>query len=698
VSENRRSISVRDMIEMLFRRKGLLLTVMFVVLLATVAFTALTHRVFQSEMKFLVLNSRGNVVLTAEKAAGATTVADVTENQINSELEILNSRDVISPVADPAWDTYNTGQRTPEEVRLHERLVEDFQRRLAADPVRKSNVISVTLNASSAKEAHDELERLSTSYLAEHRRLQRPTGATGFFATQAEEARRAWDEAVQQMVAFQQKNKIVSIVDQQASLEKDIVAAQSDLRASQSSLSELDGRIKEDSARLTDMPHRQVTTRKTVPNQQAVEQLSTLLVELQNKRTALLTGYRQDDRLVKEVDEQIADTRAALTRSAATSSEELTSDVDPTYQLIRNGYTTDRIKQRAALEQRNALQGQLGALQRSLANVQALTNPFNQLQSKADDLKENYQLYVQKRDQATIEDAMDESKLLNVAVAERPTLSFTPVKPKPLTNFALGLVSAVFLGLCAVYLSEMSRNTFGNATELENLSRLPVLATLPCLSKADLASATAPRSVTLAQGYPGEEANSTGATTAEDFFLLACDGLVDRVFFQSSAATSVHRAAGGGIVIALTSPHTGTGVTSIAQALCNRLTNGNPDNVVCVDAYDLGASAASSPTAKTAMEDRFHRRVAAVAQLRAQYRFVIIDCPALTEPHHAIGLAPLVDGMLMVEEANRTAERQVFYSESILQQAKGNLLGHILNKRTYAIPIWLYRRLEAMGL
>ena len=641
-----------------------------------------------------MLNSRGNVVLSAEKTAGTTTTSDVTEQQINSELEILYSNDVVGPVADPQWETLAPAQRTPNAVHRHEKLVQDFQRRLSADPVRKSNVISVTLVGDSAKEAQNTLQSLATAYLGEHRQLQRPTGASDFFTTEAESARVEWESAVQDLVNFQQKHELVSIVDQQTSLEKDITGVESDLRAAQSSLSELNGRLEEDTARLEDMPHRQTTTRKTVPNQQAIQQLSTLLVELENKRTALLTGYLPSDRLVKEVDRQIEVSRTALTAATSTNSEEVTSDIDPTYQAVRLYYAQDKIKDRAALQQRNTLLDQLARLQRNLSNVQSLTGPFNLLQSRAENLKENYQLYVQKRDQAQIEDAMDERKLLNVAVAEQPTLSFAPVKPKPLTNFALGLVSALFLGLCAVYFAEMARNTFATAHELEDLSPVPVLATLPFVTREELEAEV----VELRKNPVGPQGSfeRTNGNRTKTPFTLACDALVDQIFFSNRSDEK------SGLIIALTSPQQGTGVTLIANLIADRLGSEGADDVVFIDARSLTQPAPAAPgvgdTESSVRQTRINWRSNLLAQLGKKYQYIIIDCPSLKEPRHIIGLAPLVDGILLVEEANRTQKRQMLYAETTLQGARGHLLGHILNKRTYAIPYWFYRRLEALGI
>ncbi len=110
--------------------------------------------------------------------------------------------------------------------------------------------------------------------------------------------------------------------------------------------------------------------------------------------------------------------------------------------------------------------------------MQDLNVQFNNLEAQVKERQQNYELYTEKRDQSQIADAMDDRGLMNVVVAEQPSLSYVPVRPKPLVNAVLGMVTALFLGLCAVYLAEAGRNTVATPRELEAASPYPVLATL----------------------------------------------------------------------------------------------------------------------------------------------------------------------------------------------------------------------------
>jgi uncharacterized protein involved in exopolysaccharide biosynthesis len=67
----------------------------------TLIFTPLMPIQYQSEMNVLVQNARGNLQVTPERTMGRVVVNEVTEEQINSEIEVLRSRSLAKVVVDP---------------------------------------------------------------------------------------------------------------------------------------------------------------------------------------------------------------------------------------------------------------------------------------------------------------------------------------------------------------------------------------------------------------------------------------------------------------------------------------------------------------------------------------------------------------------------------------------------------------------
>ncbi len=184
---------------------------------------------------------------------------------------------------------------------------------------------------------------------------------------------------------------------------------------------------------------------------------------------------------------------------------------------------------------------------------------------------------------------------------------------------------------------------------------------------------------------------------------VVCEGLLSRIFRQQNLDND-----GRGFVVALTSAHPAAGVSYITNALATALDQNGHQITLLLNGRHLGqaeAKSASTAAANTGLEqvhDNWHSNQSRLSvyldNLRREYRYVLIDCPSLKETEHAVVLAPLVDGIVVVVEANRTHKEQLLYTERTLESAGGRILGHVLNKRTYAIPEWLHRKMEAVGI
>ncbi len=267
---------VRALADGFFRQRRLFAAVFIIVLLPVAVSMLMAKKQYRSEMKFLLENNRSNAVITADRSASPA-VTEITEQQINSELDILGSEDVIGAVADPNWATLpDYKKKSPEGLKSHEQKLADFRKRLKIDPSRKSNVITVSLTAPSAAEATAALERFSTAYLAHRKLISRPSGTSSFFAEEAHRYQDAWQQANRQLVEFQQKNHLVSVPQTEETLNKAIASYEDDERSNGASLSELEGRLSESRHAAGAVPQRQKTQQRIISSQTSVDQMRTL--------------------------------------------------------------------------------------------------------------------------------------------------------------------------------------------------------------------------------------------------------------------------------------------------------------------------------------------------------------------------------------------------------------------------------------
>lgn len=473
------NVSVRHICEAAFRHRRLWLLVTLCVLSIAVAYTILIPRQYQSEMEILVQNTRGDEQITPNRVSGTMVVNGVTEEEINSEIQLLESSQLADLVVDPNWNSHTPGSLTHGQLKAHEKAVNDFEKHLSIQLIRKSNVIHVSYRASDPKTATDSLNRLLAAFLAKQREIAQLPGTAKFFADEAARYKTELDKAQRQLAEYQQKNNIVSLPDTEQDIDRQINDAQTELRSVDAQISEDTGRIATQTLQLKSIPPRQATQQRVIPNDYSIERLNTMLAELRNQRTSLLTKFNPNDRLVKEVDKKITDTQKALANAQEMTSQEKSTDVNPVWQTVTGSIIQNETERQALRAKHNTLAGQIASLKSKLSDTEGSTVDFSTLRQKVTDLENNYQLYTQKSDAAHMADAMNENRLLNVAVQQSPTFSITPYRPKPVVDIAIGAFTAIFLATFLVFFAEVGRDTIASASELEVLSGGPVLATVP---------------------------------------------------------------------------------------------------------------------------------------------------------------------------------------------------------------------------
>ena len=483
-------VSVRDVASVIFRHKLLLCVTFLAVALGTAAITYLIPNEYESRMKILVKNTRSDVPITPEQTVGTTgnfLDNDVSENQINSEIELLTSEDLLKQVATECG-LYGTGSSLSSKLGLKEAprsqatQVEEAAKQLAKDlvitPVKKANIIEVKYASKSPEKAAAVLRKIGDLYLEKHVKLHRPPGTYEFFKTQADQSEAQLQDSEKRLSSFQQSMNVVSLTQQKDQTVLKLTEAKSKLLDTETLLREVSDRIAKVQQQLETLAPRVVTQSRALPNQYSAERLNTLIVELQNKRTQLLTKFRADDRLVKEVDQQLKNTRVALDKASKETATEQSTDLNPLRQTLEAELSRDKVDQAGAAGRHEMLVGQVKDYETQLSRLEGITAEYEDLSRQKKESGDNYQLYKKKEEEARITDELDQSKITNVSVAEAPVPSQIPVKPNRPLNMILGVFLGVLLSIGSVVIAEFLRDTVLTPRELELLTGQKVLASL----------------------------------------------------------------------------------------------------------------------------------------------------------------------------------------------------------------------------
>jgi uncharacterized protein involved in exopolysaccharide biosynthesis len=448
----------------------------FVVVFGVFAAAALlTPPQYQSDTKILIKNDRVTPLLGPDQHTTSVIYPDqISEGRLNSEIELLTSTDLLRQVI------HQTGLQAADGAhRSDNQLLRDLQKHLTVKPVKKSNLIQVHFTWSDPNTAFTVVKTLSALYLDSRVRLNGAAGTSAVFDNQVLASQQTLAQAESDLVAFRKKYGIVSLSDETAAALQQAASLQTQLVANEAA-------SEDDSKRLGTLQHElsQMTPRitkeiRSLPNQYSTEHLNTMLTELRNKRIALESNYRPDDRVLVSLGQQIKETEQALAGVTQLDAAEHTTDINPLFEST-NTELTRTTANLAGIDARGHI------LSDALDKVRGRLTAFDQISVKNDQLarrvkeaETTYTYYVQQRDQSHTDELLDRNQVANVAISEQPYLPDTPASPDRPLLLTLGAVWALFMAAGAIFVVTKATHTLSDPGEFEQTFGLPVLATIP---------------------------------------------------------------------------------------------------------------------------------------------------------------------------------------------------------------------------
>jgi uncharacterized protein involved in exopolysaccharide biosynthesis len=229
---------------------------------------------------------------------------------------------------------------------------------------------------------------------------------------------------------------------------------------------------------MANTPDRVTTAFKTGDNPELMQKLQGTLLDLQLQHTELLQKYQPTHRLVREVEDKIAITQAAVDAALKTPLTENTTDRDVTYEWMREELAKAQTELRSLTARADATRQAIADFEGQARSLNERSIEQQALMRNAKLLEDNYQLYLRKSEEARITDALDRSKILNVTLAEEPTLPVLPVQSL-LLILLKSLFAATVTSIGAVLVVELMDSTFHGPGDVQRCLGVPVLAFLP---------------------------------------------------------------------------------------------------------------------------------------------------------------------------------------------------------------------------
>lgn len=477
------SPTLRDVAAVFFRQKRLFAFSFVVIATAGILYSTLFPS-YKAEMKVLLRRSRIDPAVTPTPTPSPAFEHDeITEEELNSEVDLLHDDDLLRQVvletglAHKTWTLGLTPRNSEERT---EKAVRRLAGKLEVQPVRKSRLITVSYSSSNAAQSAAVLRSLARAYLAKHTADIRPSGQQIFFEQQVNQSRIVLQQVQGDLIAFTQNQGVVS-----AGLERDLILQKlSDAQASElaveAAVAAVSARVRVLDSSLRDLPQRRVVEIKNADNPQLEEKLKSKLLDLELQRTELMAKFQPSYRLVQQVDEQIGQAKAAIQAEEVKPLRDETTQDDPEFQWAHSERLKSEVELRALEEKQAVGREQIAAYHAAAEKLQESAIAQHDLEQQVKAAEDKYLLYSNKREEARIGDALDQTGLLNVAIAQPPRTPALPVWSF-LAATCFSLIGACGFSTAIVFTNDHFAPHFRTPEEVVEFLGCPVLASLPAV-------------------------------------------------------------------------------------------------------------------------------------------------------------------------------------------------------------------------
>jgi uncharacterized protein involved in exopolysaccharide biosynthesis len=469
----------RDFLHVLFKHKAKILTIFIATVVTVTLGSFLIAPVYEATASLLV--KIGREYITRPEVGDARNLPIVVnqEEMINSEIEILNKRELIEKVITTMGVSTiypQLASNPPAKITPLEAAVLQFSKDLTVEGVKKSSVISVSFQHRDPAVAAKALTLLIDFFREKHLEVF-SNPQSSFLEKQLADYQQRLKESESALEAFKQQNQVYSLGEQRSLLLKQQVELDTALKNTKNRSEELQKKVASYREQLRDMTQNKARYTQTERDRIVVEAQNRLLGLQLKEQELLAKNYREDSRSVENVRKELQLVKSFLKVQEADISRKVQTS-NPVYQEVEK----EMLKAEAELTSQRAgavtLTQQLAQLDREIQAVDQKENELRNLQRELSTNEKNYQTYVEKFEEARISDDLNRQKIANISLIQAPAVPQKPVKPKKLLNIILGILLGAVAGLGYAFFSEYSAQSFSTPEQVERRLGLPVLTSI----------------------------------------------------------------------------------------------------------------------------------------------------------------------------------------------------------------------------
>ena len=733
--DNTQQGSLVEFIEILFRHKIKIVGFFLVTMVAVLTVTMISPEVYRSDAKVLVRLGRESVSLDPTATTGKTiSVSQNRENQINSEIEILRSRELIEQVVKElnqqgVTDSLNENKENLSAAQQYVKRIVDTIKEMTIGTAKKifrilfpkheiskqendilklmrglnvnskpnSNIISISYETDHPKRAKKIIDKLIEYYLDKHIAVHRTVGSYEFFTQETDLLREKITQNQKALRDLKNEMGIASIEGQRDIVLKRLSGIKDEIQNLQATKASSESRIKALERLLAKQPMTITTQETSGYADSAVDKLRERIYELKMNEQDLLSRYNEDSTSVKEIQRQI-DEAEKLLKNEQRSNTQVTKGLNEAYQKLAIDLADEQADLVALEAKSTALNDQLKQVEGDLQRINDYEVATVNLQRELKLNESNYQKYADNQEQARIDQALEFEKISNISVVQQATLPIEPIKPRKSRNILMGFFVGIFGGLALAIVFEYFNHTFRKPFDIEKRLKLPALASIPKLHGRKvkiLTTGVDGEKPLLPSGKDSVSGTELTVDTRSKEIKNYFDSLQERLLLLDEDLGRLPSA------LVVTSCHPREGVSTVATNIASSLMRYKRGPVLLVDTQRLenyeinGRYILSTRQYGTGSIRRYTAKDLKdlIDSLKEDYQHIIFDAPALFSVSSTARFARSADGVILVVEAGKVRWEVVQRGQYLLEQAQANIIGVVLNKRRFPIPPWLYKRI-----
>jgi len=482
-------IEIRDLIDVLIRRKWLIISILSFVFISTLIFTLASTKIYKATAVIEVTRQAPKVTKFEEVVASELQTREYYETQV----DLLGSQPLAERVIDKmrlnehpavrrivfddgkkhfisknikALIAWLRGRETPsktsqitQETLNHQKLLKLFQKNLSVLSKRNAMLIDLTFTTSDRKLSQNIINTLADEFVSwkMENKLESSKLARTFLMKQIDRAKITLEKSEEQLNEFSQNSGIVSldsklnsVYSQLEKLNEGMADAENDLIAKEALYNQAQT---SDPANLPQ-----------VQGSMVIGDLKADYARLRSEYEYLTVTFHDDYPQVKALKARMN----SILRRINTEERRI-------FQVIKNDYQT-------GLKRKQTMQERLKRQKKLALELNERATQYKIMLREVDTNKAIYQSLLERTKEI---ESMVGISASNIQIVQRASMPIFPYKPKVLLNLLLAVAIGLFLGVGGAFLQEYHADAITDPDQITERFQIPILGIVPIVKMAD---------------------------------------------------------------------------------------------------------------------------------------------------------------------------------------------------------------------